>query len=233
MSVHYPFLVFALLLLWFPRAWLRHGLRVTPKPPRKVNQAKEERDPHERGVKPLVEATKSRNWVDFLRAAVGAYGVTTVAFTAPGLHGTDIPTLVCQGAIVGLAVLIQMVRLEGRLSLFAPIFFAQGMTFGVCGGLVGLLAMLGSWALTPVLPGAGAVLFVQGGLTLSLGLLLQRVEPKLLMVLTGAIWLPVLLSVLMRKRLSASFDKRLKIVSRGAWTERESNSESTGVGREM
>lgn len=221
MSVHYPYLVFALLLLWFPRAWLRHGIRVTPKPPRKVNQAKEERDPHERGVKVLSEATKSRNWVDLLRAAVGAYGVSEVVFTVSGLPGTHIPTLVCQGAILLVAVLIQTVRLEGRLSFFAPIFFIQGLAIGVGGGLVGLLAMLGSWALTPILPGAGAVLFVQGGLALSLGLLLQSCEPRLLMVVTGVTWLPVLLSILLRKRLSASFDKRLKVIPRGAWAERE------------
>lgn len=232
MSVHYPFLLFALLLLWFPRAWLRHGLRVTPKPPRRVNQAKEERDPHERGVRPLAEAMKSRNWVDLLRAAVGAYGVTAVAFSAPGLPGTHVPTLVCQGGILLVAVLIQMIRIEGRLSFFAPIFFLQGMAFGVCGGLVGMLAMLGSWALTPVLPGAGAVLFVQGGLTLSLGLLLQRCEPKLLMVLTAVTWLPVLLSILLRKRLSASFDKRMKVVPRGAWAERETGSATEGAGAE-
>ena len=222
MSVHYLFLAFALLLLWFPRGWLRHGLRVTPKPARRFNQAKTERDPHERGVKPLEEAVKSRNWVDLLRAAVGAYGVTSAAFHPPaGFQGAHTPTLIWQGSLLALAVLFQMVRLEGRLSLFAPIFFLQGMTFGVAGMLVGLLAMVGSWALTPMLPGPGAVLFVQGGITLSLGLLLQDTEPKLLMVLTGVIWLPVLTSVLLRKRLSASFDKRMKVVSRGEWTDRD------------
>lgn len=221
MLVHYPFLVFALLLLWFPRAWLRHGLRVTPKPPRRVNQVKEERDPFERGVKPLKEGAKSRNWVDLLRAAVGSYGLTTVAFTAPGLPGTHVPTLVAQGAILAMAVLFQMIRLEGRLSFFAPIFFLQGMTFGVCGGLVGGLTMLGTWALSPVLPGAAALLFVQGGLALVLGLLLQVVEPRLLMILAATIWMPVVLGVLMRKRLSAAFDKRLKVVSRAEQAARE------------
>lgn len=221
MLVHYPFLVFALVLLWFPRSWLRYGMRVTPRPPRRVNQAKQERDPFERGVKPFKEGAKSRNWVDLLRTAVGSYALTTMAFTAPGLPGTHAPTLVAQGAILVFAVLFQMIRIEGRLSFFAPIFFLQGMTFGICGGLVGGLTMLGSWALSPVLPGAGALLFVQGGLALILGLLLQVVEPKILMILAGATWLPVVLSVLMRKRLSASFDKRLKVISREEQAARE------------
>lgn len=221
MSVHYLFLAFALLLLWFPRGWLRHGLRVTPRPARRFNQAKTERDPHERSVKPLAEAAKSRNWVDLLRAAVGAYGVAYAVFTVPATVEVHAPTLVWQAVLLTLAVLFQMIRLEGRLSLFAPIFFLQGMTLGVAGPLVGFLAMAGSWALTPVLPGAGAVLFVQGGITLSLGLLLQDTEPKLLMILTGVVWLPVLASVLLRKRLSASFDKRMKVVSREAWATRD------------
>ena len=221
MSVHYPFLAFALVLLWFPRGWLRHGLRVTSKPPRRYNQPKTERDPNDRAVKPLVEAVKSRNWVDFFRAAVGGYGVTSAVFASSGAGAAHAPALVWQGALLAAAVFFQMVRLEGRLSLFAPIFFLQGLTVGAAGPLVGLLAMLGSWALTPVLPGAGAVLFVQGAITLSLGLLLQGTEPTLLMVLTGVIWLPMLVSVLLRKRLSASFDKRMKVVPRGEWAERD------------
>ena len=215
MTVHYPFLVFSLLLLWFPRNWLRHGARVTPKPPRRYDDTKPERDPYERTVHPLVEAAKPRNWVDWGRAAVGAYCVAAVAFTPPeGTIGLHWPTAAWQGFVLVAATLVQMVRVEKRLSFFAPIFFLQGMTFGVAGWLVGLLSMLGSLALTPVLPGPGAVLFVQGGLALSLGILLKKAAPVELMVLTGAIWLPVLLSVLLQKRLSASFDKRFKVISR-------------------
>lgn len=220
MTVHYPFLVFSLLLLWFPRNWLRHGARVTPKPPRRFNADKPDRDPYERTVHPLEEAAKPRNWVDWGRAAVGAYGVAMVAFTPPeGTIGVHWPTAAWQGFVLVVATLIQMIRIEKRLSFFAPIFFLQGMTFGVAGGLVGLLSMLGSLALTPVLPGPGAVLFVQGGLALSLGVFLQKAAPVELMVLAGAIWLPVLLSVLLQKRLSASFDKRLKVVSRESRSE--------------
>lgn len=223
MTVHYAFLALALLLLWFPRNWLRHGLRVLSGPSRRSSRAAradEEltRDPHDRGVKPLAEAGKSRNWIDLMRAGVGAYGVTMVALRPPvGSEQPDVMTIACQGAVLAIATLVQMVRLEGRVSLFAPIFFLQGMTLGVAGWLVGALAMIGTWALSPVLPGAGAMLFVQGGVALSLGLLLQSpsTEPVLLMVLTGVIWMPVLASVLLRKRISAAFDKRVKTVSRG------------------
>lgn len=220
MTVHYPYLALALLLLWFPRNWLRLGARVASGGAgRRSSAARAERDPNDRGVKPLAEAAKSRNWVDWLRAGVGAYGLTTVALMPPtGTSGVDVTTVACVGAAMTVGMVVQMVRVEGRLSLFAPIFYLQGMTFGVAGGLVGVLAMVGSWALSPVLPGAAAILFVQGGIALSLGLLLQMqdTEPVMLMVLTGVIWAPVLASVLLRKRLSASFDKRLKVVTREA-----------------
>ncbi len=198
-------------------------MRVTPKPPRRINQPKVERDPYERGVKVLVEATKSRNWVDLFRGAVGAYGVTATAINPPAdAVGAHAPTLFLQAAILVVAALIQMVRLEGRFSLFAPIFFLQGIAFGVGGPLVGFLAMIGRWGLSPILPGPGAVLFVQGGLALILGFLLHPDRtPHFSLIMAGVTWLPVLISVLLQKRLSASLDKRLKVVPRGAWGEKE------------
>jgi hypothetical protein len=228
------FLTFALLLLWFPRGWLRHGARVTSSRALRSAEvaARVERDPHDRSVKPLAEAAKSRNWVDLFRGVVGAYGITAVAILPPvGLVGVHGPTVALQGVVMVAGVCFQMLRLEGRLSLFAPVFYLQGVTFGVAGLQVGLLAMVGSWALSPVLPGAGAILFVQGGLALSLGLMMQSAEPTLLMVTTGVVWLPVLGSVLLRKRLSASLDKRVKMVSRGAVGTRGEAREET-VGRD-
>jgi len=174
-------------------------------------------------VKLVVEATKSRNWVDLFRGAVGAYGVTSASFT-PSADGSGLDALAIwvQAAILVVAVFIQMVRLEGRFSLFAPIFFLQGIAFGVGGPLVGVLAMIGCWGLSPVLPSAAAVLFVQGGLVLSLGFLLHPERtPHFLLINAGVTWMPVLIAVLLQKRLSASLDKRLKVVPRGAWSDKD------------
>jgi hypothetical protein len=234
-SINYTFLFFSLLLLWFPRGWLRHGWRVTPKPPRRINEAKVERDPYERSVKLATEATKSRNWVDLFRSVVGTYGVMAMAITPPANTTlAHTPTVSLQAAILGVAVFIQMVRLEGRFSLFAPIFFLQGIAFGAGGPMVGFFAMIGCWALSPVLPGPGAVLFVQGALALALGLLLHsNEEPLPFLIIACVTWVPVLLSVLFQKRLSASLDKRLKIVPRGAWSEKDEADESEGEGSRL
>ena len=212
----YVFLALGVLLIWFPRNWLRFGMRVTPKPPRKYNQAKTERDPYDRSVSPVVEGVKSRNWLDLFRAMVGSWVVFVVADEYAGGAALNSTALTIATCVLGVGVLIQMIRMEGRLSLFAPIFFLQGMNFGVNGLTIGAITMLGAWALSPVLPSAGALLFVQGASTLCLGLLLRDAEPLLAMIVAGLTWTPVLIGVLLRKRLAASFDKKLKIVPRDA-----------------
>ncbi len=209
-------LALALLLLFFPRNWLRLGKRVSAKAPRKYNQAKVERDPHDQAVKPLVEAAKPRNWLDFFRALIGAAVVFRVAEEHGGAVTASSSALPWITAALVLAVVAQMIRLEGRLSLFAPIFFLQGLAFGIAGGVIGVITMLGAWALTPVLPTAGALLFVQGAVALCLSLLLNPQELAPGIVLAGVTWLPVLVSVLLRKRLAAAFDKKLKIIPRDA-----------------
>lgn len=215
MTVNIPILAFSLLLLWFPRTWLRLGKRVSAKPERRYNASKPERDPYDKTVNPLTEAAKSRNWVDLFRGAVGTYGLLDAGLRPPeGILGLDTLTTSLQGGALFLAMLLQMVRYEKRLSLFAPIYFLQGMGIGVAGGLVGILALLGSWALSPLLPGAGVLLFVQGAVLLVIGMLLKSAAPGMLMIVAGITLMPMLVSVLLRKKLSASLDKRFKVIAR-------------------
>ncbi len=169
---------------------------------------------------------KPRNWIDFVRAAAGAYALTKVALVPAG-EGREW-FWASAGAVLFVSVLVQMLRWEGRLGLFAPVFFLQGLCFGVAGGLVGILTMAGSWGLSPVLPGPGAFIFVQGAIALSLGLVFERADPPLLFVLSGVIWLPMVTSVLLHKRLSASFDKRVKVVTRESRTRERAGARSLG-----
>lgn len=211
----YVLLALALLLLLYPRNWLRFGLRVTPKPARKYNQAKVERDIHDRSVKPVSEIAKPRNWLDLFRAMIGGIAVMGIAADLSEGSISKIP-LIITASVLALAVVVQMIRIEGRLGLFAPIFYLQGLTFAVLGGLVGTISMVASWALTPVLPSPSALLFVQGAIALCLTLLLTDAAPVLGVIMAGLTWLPVVVAVLVRKRLSASFDKKLKVIPRDA-----------------
>jgi hypothetical protein len=187
---------------------------VTPKPARKYNQAKVERDPYDQAAKPMVEAAKPRNWIDFFRAGIGAFTLLYVMEQKAGDFETAPKFLFWAGGAMFVAVLLQMIRYQKKLSFYAPTFFLQGLTFGLAGGVIGMIAMVGSWALSPILPTAGALLFVQGAVTLCLSLLVSGADPVLGMVAAGLVWTPVLISVLLGKRLAASFDKKLKIMAR-------------------
>jgi hypothetical protein len=215
-DIHYVYYAFALLLLGFPRGWLRVGARVSAKPVRRASAARAERDPQAQALHPLQEATKARNWVDFFRALVGTiaifYAVQRPA--EPGLEDTIWAWLTLGPLVLGVAV--QMIRMEGRLGLFAPIFFLQGLLLGACGPVVGLLSMVGAWALAPVLSGPAALLFVQGAAALILGFLQGTHAPVFIASMGGLMWMPALVSVLLRKRLSAGFDKKVKVVNRHA-----------------
>lgn len=221
MTVHYLYLAVSLLLLWVPRNWLRLGLRVTPKPERVYNAAKVERDPLDRTPKPLTEAGKSRNWVDLFRASIGTACISLVAINpSTEVVGVDHFALGVQMAILFVSICIQMVRFEGRFSLFAPIFFIQGISFGTAGFLPALFSTLISWGLSPVLPSAGAILFVHGACVLCFGLLLQDATPAILFYVAGMTWFPVIFAVLIQKRLPGVMDKRLKVVQRTEHTSR-------------
>ncbi len=74
--------------------------------------------------------------------------------------------------------------------------------------------MVGSWALSPVLPTAGAFLFVQGAATLCLSIIMRELNPIHGMIVAGVVVFPVLISVLLRKRLTVAFEKKMKTVSR-------------------
>ncbi len=116
----YIYLAIALLLLCFPRGWMRFGKRVSPKPPRKINESKVERDPYDRSPKPLQEAVKSRNWVDFFRAAAGGYAVMLVAqqWSADPDSAPTGWVLTSVAGVLVIGTIVQMVRLEGRLGLY-------------------------------------------------------------------------------------------------------------------
>jgi hypothetical protein len=211
-TVHYPFLAVALVLLFLPRTWLRFGPRVGGTISRRATDvAKALRDSEEPGLKVGIEAAKGRNWVDFGRAVAGGCALTFAAFGLPEPgERTHWTVLAAQGVLLGCAVIVQMVRVDGKVAFFAPIFFLQGLTFGVGGWLMGLLAMFGTWGLAPVIPGAGMLLFVHGLFVLVLGYLMRNMEATMLFILVGLVWLPVLTSLLAKKRLSVAFDRRQK-----------------------
>lgn len=215
MSVNYWLLPIALLLLWFPRQWLRFGGKVIAGP-RRTPEDKANRDLRDVSIKYADELKKPRNWVDFLRAMTGSLAVAYACFdTAAGVEKMPVVEIfTLQAAIFVIAVLIQTVRIEGKFALVAPIFFLLGLSFGVIGWKAAAFACVTVWIVNLVLPGPGAFLFVFAGLEVCFGLLLPRQASLRGAILAAALSiLPVLFSALTKRRL-VKMNKKTKKVRR-------------------
>jgi hypothetical protein len=214
------YLGLGLVLLWFPRQWLRYGaFRRSARGARRKDWApNRERQPGDFSVWLGEEMTKMRNWVDFFRALAGsaAVGGTLIPTTA-AIAPAEQDALAAQLAL-GLKLLVffvalclQIFRREERVSLFAPIFYAQGLAFGLIGWKAGLVAVLLAWAANAVLPSAAVLLAVFGFLEILAGLFFR--QPRRVTLLAGALTLlPVFVSLVLKRRL-AQFTKRTKIIA--------------------
>ena len=222
-NIDWLYLFLAVALLWLPRQWLRFGKRVIEFPRgsrrrarRDTNPAKA-RDTGDVSVSFREEATKLRNHVDFFRAALGS---VLLLGTLPGREpllraaegasaraaqlAADLPL-----AILLVGVLLQTVRFESRVTLFPPMFYLAGLTFGLCGFYPALFALVLVWAINFGLPSPTGFLAIHALLILTFGLLFQGMSGKLPFVAAGLLFLPVLLSLLMRRRL-VLLTKRVK-----------------------
>jgi hypothetical protein len=193
----------AVLLLWFPRQWLRFGKKLNLTRPRRRRSEKEVRDAEDISVKLKDEFRKVRNWVDLVRAAVGSIGLCMVCFrVAPDApRNVAINIFLIQAAVLAIGVLIQTVRVQPRLTLVAPLFFALGLSFGLVGWPAALLACVAIWALNLVLPSAGYFLFFFAGLEVSFGFLLGWAARPDMILAAGLTVAPVLLSAVTNRRL--------------------------------
>lgn len=151
--IHLWLLFFAVLLLWFPRQWLRLGKKVVslPEPIRD-----EHREANDVSLKLSEEFRKLRNWVDFLRSLAGGLVVMVVGWELPpdASHAALQTRFLVQCAVLVIAVLIQVMRFQRRLVLVSPVFFILGLSFGLIGWKSALFACASIWVLNLVLPSA-------------------------------------------------------------------------------
>ena len=210
LTVSVPYLVFSLVLLWLPRQWLRVGARVIPSRQRSRSTSRDSNPRHERqlGDRSIwlrEELVKGRNFFDLLRGSIGSWSVMHFCFTLPPAAGAPSSArwalLALQTGIFVVAVLIQMIRWYGKISLFAPVFFLMGLTVGVCGWQIALFATVLVWALNVALPNPEAFLFFLASALA--GFSYVFLGTITLMTLLGAalVFLPVVVSLLMKERL--------------------------------
>ena len=206
LTVNWPYLLMAIATLWFPRQWLRSGARVLKKR-RKPDGAMERlagigaRDPDDKSVQPGREFANARNYIDLFRALAGGYSLSQFAFTlGADADSAELTVFVVQALILLVAVLIQSVRFDGRLSFFAPIFFFVGMSVGASGHYAGLFAFALVLAINPIIPNPRLFLTAYGLLLLPFGFVFSA-DWRLLGLNTGLVLVPPLLSLLTKRPL--------------------------------
>lgn len=174
--IHWPYLLLALAMLWFPRQWLRSGGRLFKR--RRIPQTSVEklagkgsRDPDDKSVHPGKEFGTFRNYIDLFRALAGGYGLAEFSFTASGEDSTRVLFWI-QFAVLLVAVFIQAVRIEGaKHNYFAPIFWFVGLSVGFPAHYTGLFAFALVLAINPAIPNPRMFLTVYGLLVLVVGFL--------------------------------------------------------------
>lgn len=210
MIANVPLFVLGLLLLWFPRQWMRFGFVVGHhrRRSRKTSEPWNQREPGDPRIS-FGELSKVRNHVDLLRAIVGGLTIVGGPFMDASLAVADAADrvaarqlLVLQVAILLIGLLIQTIRYERRhLTFYAPIFYIAGLSVCLCGPWGATFAFLLIWAVNPMFGSAQAFLTVYAVLLAVFGYLFGTDSILLVMAAFLICFLPVLLSLLTRRPL--------------------------------
>ena len=228
MVINVPFLLFALLLLCFPRQWMRLGFSVGGRRRSAADGGSgrgqepwKTREPGDTAVSFREEFSKLRNYVDLLRgtagslAVMGGLGIESclgVAANAP--HETAAEVLAVKLAILLVGLIIQFIRFEKHhFTFFAPIFFIGGLSVGLCGIKGAMFAFAMMWAINPMVRGPQGFLSVYALLLLVFGLLFLGFGNKLPVVAFVYCFLPVLISLLAGRPLVLFTRKSVRVQS--------------------
>jgi hypothetical protein len=209
MSVDLPLLLIGIVLLWFPRQWMRLGKVFGGK----RRRSRSDREPWKNSPGDprltYAEFGKPRNYFDLLRGAAGALAIVgwhaiepAIQVAASGGAGASRKVLAVKLAILLVGLLIQVIRRErGHLSFYAPIFYLAGMSVALCGPWAALFAFLLVWAVNPMFGNAEGFLTVYAILLVGFSLLFKDVSRTLAIGAFIFGFLPVLLSLLVRRPL--------------------------------
>jgi hypothetical protein len=223
-TISFPFLLLAVILLWMPRPWLRVGRRAARMLGLARRRKKLEfvriRESGDNRVNFAEEFGKLRNYIDFFRALTGGlilfgnpdWGVESCFGTHDELNPVSYDNFIFQlrVAIITIGVLIQFIRLERRVTYYAPLFYFAGLGIALCGLGPGFFAFLLVWTFNSALPIPPAgfltvyVLFIW-----LLGMLFRGLYDHHVYVAAILFMLPVVVSLMARRSL-ALFNKKFK-----------------------
>ncbi len=214
MILNLPLLLLGLLLLWFPRHWLRRGVALLQRKRRSTGSSRilepwKDREPGDPRVNPRVEFGKFRNYVDLFRALAGGLAIWGGLGLEPAIapafgasRGVEMQVLAAKGAAVAIGLVIQAVRYERvRLSFFPPIFYLAGLSGALCNYQGALFAFVAIWIVNAGLGNAQAFLTGYAIVLYGFGALFTGFRSVPVLLVAGLAFLPVLLSLLARRPL--------------------------------
>lgn len=212
MIVNIPLLLLALLLLWFPRRWLRLGTvlnRRRKRPSERIQDPWNMREPGDPRVDFRTEFTKFRNYVDLVRAAAGGLCVmgglrvdACLQVAAGAKSGQIMELLAIKSLLLLVALLIQTLRWEQhRITFYPPIFFLAGLSVPLCSPWGALFAFILIWSVNPLLANAQAFLSVYALLLALFGNYFSGLGDKSVILAAVLCFLPVLLSLMAQRPL--------------------------------
>jgi hypothetical protein len=210
--VHLWPLIISLVLLWFPRQWLRLGRKVggSSRSRRRRSAAAIVAD---KVVPPRRDYQKPRNWLDFVRALAAGMAVVQCCFevAAGAPRSADTRIFVLQAAILVVAVLIQAVRFgQGKISLVGPVYFIVGLSFGLIGWKAAVFACVVGLILHEILPGGpGLFLFAFAALEVGFALMFSPAPRGLILLAIGLAMIPIVLSGVLKQSV-VRLDKQRK-----------------------
>lgn len=212
MVFDWPFLVLGIVLLWFPRQWMRLGKHVLRRKRSRSTGGDEpwaRREPGDPRLSFIREFAKARNYFDLLRGAAGSlaiagWGQITPSITAaPGEGGASYWTIfTLKVGIIFIGLLIQIIRTEHhRITFFAAVFFIAGISVPLCGPWAAIFAFVLVWGANPMFNNAQAFLSLYSILLIAFGMLLRGIGNVDALAAGLMCFFPTLVSMLSRKPL--------------------------------
>ncbi len=214
MTVDIPLFLIGLLLLWFPRQWMRRGVAFLRRRRRsaesvRITEPWKNSEPGDPRVSFATEFAKFRNYLDLLRAGAGGLMLwgglgmpSAITLEAGSGRSASLQFLGLRVGVLLVGVIIQAVRYEKhRISFYPPIFYLTGLTVGLCGIQVAAFAFVLIWAINSALPNAPAFLFTYAVLVVLFGFFFRGNFNVPTMFAGVLVFLPVLLSLLAKRQL--------------------------------
>jgi hypothetical protein len=189
MTIHWPFLLLAVVLLWVP-FWLPAELRSRLGPRPRLARAT------------LTGLLKTPlNWIDLIRAAAAVWLLRHVAIEVdPSVTGAGMRAFLLQAGVLTVGLLLQTIRVRPRIFFLAPVFYLCGVTLLLPDFWVGGFAVFVGWFFAV---GGQKPFFLLPGMAVALGvggLLLEGFSLRIPLAI-GLLLLPLFLSFLFQHRL--------------------------------